>query len=115
MFGVWGVGFRMFLVQGSSSPKHELLVTAPRGNFPPMPSPGCGDLGSIREQLLDRNVQRFRGGLAFKAHRLCVSLNSRLESNKEETRFGPTTLERSNSGFFPASSLTDVYRTPSML
>jgi len=31
-----------------------------------------------------RNVQRFRGGLVFKAHRLCVSLNSRLESNKEE-------------------------------
>ena len=26
----------------------------------------------------------FRGGLVFKAHRLCVSLNSRLESNKEE-------------------------------
>ena len=37
-------------------------------------------------QLLHRNVQRFRGGLVFKAHRLCVSLNSRLESesNKEE-------------------------------
>jgi len=31
-------------------------------------------------------VQRFRGGLVFKAHRLCVSLNSRLESNKEEVR-----------------------------
>jgi len=31
-----------------------------------------------------RNVKRFRGGLVFKAHRLCVSLNSRLESNKEE-------------------------------
>ena len=30
------------------------------------------------------NVQHFRGGLACKAHRLCVSLNSRLESNKEE-------------------------------
>jgi len=29
-------------------------------------------------------VLRFRGGLVFKAHRLCVSLNSRLESNKEE-------------------------------
>ena len=35
-------------------------------------------------QLLHRNVQRFRGGLVFKPHRLCVSLNSRLESNKEE-------------------------------
>jgi len=30
-------------------------------------------------------VQRFRGGLIFKAHRLFVSLNFRLESNKEET------------------------------
>ena len=39
-----------------------------------------------REQLLHRNVLRFRGGLVFKAHRLCVSLNSRLESNKEEER-----------------------------
>ena len=32
----------------------------------------------------DVPVQRFRGGLVFKAHRLRVSLNSRLESNKEE-------------------------------
>ena len=39
--------------------------------------------GVLLEQLLRRNVQRFRGGLVFKAHRL-VSLNSRLESNKEE-------------------------------
>jgi len=38
----------------------------------------------IWEQLLHRNVQRFRGRLAFKAHRLCVSLKSSLESNKEE-------------------------------
>ena len=29
-------------------------------------------------------MQRFRGGLALKAHRLCISLNSRLESNEEE-------------------------------
>ena len=28
----------------------------------------------IEDQLLHRNVQRFRGGLVFKAHRLCVSL-----------------------------------------
>jgi len=34
-------------------------------------------------------VQRFRGGLVFKAHRLCVSLNSRLESNKEEEELRP--------------------------
>jgi len=31
-------------------------------------------------------VQRFRGGLVFKADRLFVSLNSRLESNKEEEK-----------------------------
>jgi len=35
-----------------------------------------------------RNVQRFQGGLVFKAHRLCVSLISRLESNKEEAEGG---------------------------
>jgi len=32
------------------------------------------------------NVQRFRGGLVFKARRLCVSLNSRRGSNKEEEK-----------------------------
>ena len=32
--------------------------------------------------IFHRNVQRFRGGLVFKAQRLCVSLNSRLESNE---------------------------------
>ena len=29
-------------------------------------------------------MQRFRGGLVFKAHRLCASLNSRLGSNAEK-------------------------------
>ena len=33
-------------------------------------------------------MQRFRDGLVFKAHRLCVSLHSRLESNKEEEKDG---------------------------
>ena len=36
------------------------------------------------EQLLHGNVQRFRGGLVFKADRLCVSLNSGLEINQEQ-------------------------------
>ena len=36
-----------------------------------------------------RNVERFRGGLVSKAHILCVSLNSRLESNKEEEKATP--------------------------
>ena len=31
-------------------------------------------------------MQRFRGGLVFKAHRLCVSLKPRIERNKEEKR-----------------------------
>ena len=34
-------------------------------------------------------MQRFRGGLVHKAHRLCVSLNSRLESNEEEEEEEP--------------------------
>ena len=37
----------------------------------------------IEEQLLRRNVNRFRGGLVFKAHRP-VYHKSRLENNKEE-------------------------------
>ena len=31
-------------------------------------------------------MKRFRGGLVFKDHRLCVSLNSGLESNKDEEK-----------------------------
>ena len=38
---------------------------------------------SSSEESLRRNVKRFRGGLVCKAHFL-LSLNSRLESNKEE-------------------------------
>ena len=38
----------------------------------------------VHSQLLYINMQRFRGGLVFKAHRLCVSLNSRLESKHED-------------------------------
>ena len=37
---------------------------------------------SIQEQLLYRNVQRFRGGLVFKAH--MILYYSRLESNSKE-------------------------------
>jgi len=44
-----------------------------------------GRTWSIQEELLRRNVKRFRGGLVFEAHR-CVSLNSRLESNNEEKK-----------------------------
>ena len=38
-------------------------------------------------------MARFRGGLVFKAHRLCVSLNSRLDSNKEEEEEGGAIAE----------------------
>jgi len=44
----------------------------------------CHQKATMDARMLLRNVQQFRGGLVFKAHRLCVSLNSRLESNKEE-------------------------------
>ena len=40
-------------------------------------------------QLLSRNVERSRRGLVFKAPILVVSLNSRLESNKEEEKNVP--------------------------
>ena len=40
-------------------------------------------LSNLRHEQV-RNAKRFRGGLVFKANRLCVSLDSRLESNKEE-------------------------------
>ena len=40
------------------------------------------DLGGA--SVSQRNVQRFRGGLVFKAHRLCASLNTRLQSHNEE-------------------------------
>jgi len=42
---------------------------------------------SIQEQLLYRNVQRFRGGLVFKAHRLLYhsTLGSRVIKKKKKT------------------------------
>ena len=51
---------------------------------------GWADGGSV--QLLQTNAQRFRGGFVFKAHRLCVSLISRFESNKEEEKCSRTHL-----------------------
>jgi len=41
----------------------------------------------MRVIRVGRGLQRFRGGLVFKARRLCVSLNSGFESNKEEGAF----------------------------
>ena len=45
-----------------------------------------------------RNVQQFRGGLVFKAHRLSVSLNSRLQNNKGEEECAWGSASRPNSG-----------------
>ena len=41
---------------------------------------------SIQEQLLRRNMKRFRGGLTFKAHRLVYHPTLGSESNKEEKK-----------------------------
>ena len=38
----------------------------------------------LKSSIIVSRTCRFRSGIVFKAHRLCVSLNSRLESNKEE-------------------------------
>ena len=66
-------------------------------------SPRCGTRTAAhrgsREQLLRRHVKRFRGGLVFKALTF-VSLNSRLESNKEEAGSSPH-CRLSPSPFFP--------------
>jgi len=43
---------------------------------------------SIQEQLLYRNVQRFRGGLVFKAHRLVYHLTLGLRILKKKTTPG---------------------------
>ena len=57
---------------------------------------------------LHRNVQRFRGGLVFKAHRLCVSLNSRLESNKEEKKKGTIPDCRASDRCWDSLSVTHL-------
>ena len=69
-------------VQGGRE-RFGLKGSGVRGNWLRVQGVGLRVEGS-GVQLLPRNVQRFRGGLVSKAHRLCVSLNSKLESNKEE-------------------------------
>jgi hypothetical protein len=62
--------------------------------------------------LLHRNVQRFRGGLVFKAHRLCASIRSRPESNKEEERGPLRYFSRgpvSGRVLFATTLLTETY------
>ena len=62
-----------------------------------------------------RNVQWFRGGLIFEAHRLCVSLNPRIESNKEEEEFGPPlaqtcSTETTRKLFFEPDESEDLFK-----
>ena len=58
------------------------------------------------QELLYRNVQRFRGRLVSKAHRLYVPLNSRRESNQERNLYGciPITSSRLRTFRPPRSS-----------
>jgi len=67
---VWGAGLR---VEG-----------LPCGETPTRASVSLSRSTVVPACRIHINVQRFRGGLVFKAHRLCVSLNYRLEINKEE-------------------------------
>jgi len=54
-----------------------------------------------------RNVNRFRGGLVCKAHRLFVSLNSMLESNQEEEE--SAALPPVNIEFFIVNLLVRIH------
>ena len=82
-FRVSGFGCRVssFGFRVSGLGRRGLLARGVMRSWERFRDPGSG----IRVSgFVHRNVQRFRGGLVFQAHRLCVSLNSRLESNKEE-------------------------------
>ena len=65
----------------------EDVRSSPQGTATFDCSPSTFREGCISGERLTefhRNVQRFRGGLVYQAHRLCVSLNARLERNEEE-------------------------------
>jgi len=75
------------VIQKSVSLKYEPVCTPMVDFVASTSSPRSDPLDiSCVPAVLHRNVQRFRGGLVCKAHRLCVSLNSRLERNEEERR-----------------------------
>jgi len=63
---------------------------------------------AISEQLLYRNVQRFRGGLVFKAHRLLYHLTLGLRVIKKKANI--ISVEVSDSGF----SATKITKRHSM-
>ena len=67
---------------------------------------------SISEQLLSRNVKRFRGGLVFKAHRLVYHSTLGLIVIKKKVR---TTWRRGSGGAARASRRTRaLIRTPAV-
>ena len=72
---VWGLGFRLVLGESGLQYLFIYLFSIPNNN---------NNNDNIDNNRADGLGFRFRGGLVFKAHRICVSLNSRLESNKEE-------------------------------
>ena len=91
-------------------------LTPPRGGLRPCAAaPSSTALNEIREQLLYRNVKRFRGGLVLKAHRLLYhsTLGSRASKKKKrrsrtvqhrptevrETKYACKYLARSPRGF----------------
>jgi len=57
-------------------------------------------------QHTPENAQRFRGGLVFKDHRLCMSLNPRLHSNTEEEKNSPKS--KGSTFFFVNFALSRV-------
>jgi len=64
-------------------------------------------------------VRRLRGGLVFKARRLCVLLNSRFESNTEEEGFATSASERRGNNlnafedfYLKAKALTVLFNVP---
>ena len=63
-FRVWGLGIMDWFRTPNPNPLNPSPYTRQKGE--------------------NQNVQRFRGRLVLKAHRLRVSLNSRLDSNEEE-------------------------------
>ena len=76
-------------VSGVSARFSKRAETPARYPKSPRPKSGLGfRCKSLkRVNVYPRSSRADHGGLVFKAHRLCVSLNSRLESNKEEEEY----------------------------
>ena len=97
---LWGVDLRFSpgLPPGWRGFTFEKRLESRRSSMPLPPawrlcdSISCGQEFSIEEQLLRRNVNRFRGGLVFKAHRLVyystLGLRVIKEKKREEKRNG---------------------------